>query len=1078
MNQGQKILLNLLIEVDEICRRNDIEYYLAAGCLLGALRNEGFLPWDDDIDVYITRSNWNKLVKVIEKELPQNRGFVCSEMDPIYGNPIGRYIDTTTTLMMKNQLVCTKACGQMVEFFIFDSMPLSDKGKWEHKRLVKTYCELLNPYFCCNNNILYENPEFDYDFYSFYLKRMQSEGREIVLSELLEKISSVPEEESDAWCMCWGQRNVVYEKSTFGTPKEMFFEGRKFPFPAKPEEVARAGYGDNWMYVPEVAQQVTHNVDGDLTISFQDIADIYKPLINEDEVYNAFENKKRLIVEALIPKNDYQREVARARIACVSDETIKSFNEQAEDLNLLLANQEYEEVKKIIDPFILIQNDAFIKANGLLLPVTDDFLSVVVKYFIYAGQFYFAGRLLKARMHDNAQLSESLKKAKDCYDYCRELSIGIYDKKDPLFVKDVLDNNAARYPIVDTENAQLWCIMQQAKTDEDYENLLKKAIDAEKKYSGNGELIRYKANALWHLGKKEDSKEAYSKAIHNTRNGLVWLEAEKIAGLNAYIQVDHLDIESANLNENSIEDHSLQTQQEESALQEEEVQLQEKDSIESGNDEENGLEAVEHDEAEISETYIAQQKMNILKKILQELDSICRENNLCYSIAGRCAREIQEKGSFPEKFDYLCVAMTQGDIDRLSQIINQSESSKLVLEDINNNNNAVSLTARLVDCSTTQVNAEEYGSHQFYGIHLDIEPIRRIIKGSKCREKFNKARDRWVESQKKTISDSHKVSVSNNSVESAKSTIKGRRTAKKYYKLEKKYRFLDTWSDIIDADGIRCGGFVINRTNYNKVSRFKDFDIERSWVINTLETEGIKLMYCNQFYRRRIRSIHSHNWVAKNEITLFHPFDKVINDGVKKHLIRAQLMREQHLGFIDASDSYIKVIQKTWNSYLMGKDIIKMERQYDTADFAKLAEVVKSGKIEDFISHIEDYARYLWKWRRVNIPVVQIPEMREILLNAALNFYNDTKITKNEYSSRIKRRAIRSKTFFDIDRKYQLALLLQAAKTGKWDLKSKNERVPGSSAIEVSNIWERIGTTKKIICLLREQGMLEEDDEE
>ena len=118
MDQLQANLYKLLAELDEICKRNDVTYYLAGGTALGAIRGGGFLPWDDDIDLYITRENWNKLVKVMETQTPENRVFVCVENDDIYCNPVGRYVDKETTVMMKSQLLCGKACGQLIEFFV------------------------------------------------------------------------------------------------------------------------------------------------------------------------------------------------------------------------------------------------------------------------------------------------------------------------------------------------------------------------------------------------------------------------------------------------------------------------------------------------------------------------------------------------------------------------------------------------------------------------------------------------------------------------------------------------------------------------------------------------------------------------------------------------------------------------------------------------------------------------------------------------------------------------------------------------------------------------------------------------
>ena len=64
--------LNMLLDIDKLCREYGIKYSLAAGTLLGAIRHKGFIPWDDDIDIMLLREEYDKLrecVKLYGKEL-------------------------------------------------------------------------------------------------------------------------------------------------------------------------------------------------------------------------------------------------------------------------------------------------------------------------------------------------------------------------------------------------------------------------------------------------------------------------------------------------------------------------------------------------------------------------------------------------------------------------------------------------------------------------------------------------------------------------------------------------------------------------------------------------------------------------------------------------------------------------------------------------------------------------------------------------------------------------------------------------------------------------------------------------
>lgn len=77
----QKMQLSYLLEVDRICRKHGIKYFLGGGTLLGAIRHHGFIPWDDDSDIMMLREDYDKFAKIAETELPANMTFQSGKTD-------------------------------------------------------------------------------------------------------------------------------------------------------------------------------------------------------------------------------------------------------------------------------------------------------------------------------------------------------------------------------------------------------------------------------------------------------------------------------------------------------------------------------------------------------------------------------------------------------------------------------------------------------------------------------------------------------------------------------------------------------------------------------------------------------------------------------------------------------------------------------------------------------------------------------------------------------------------------------------------------------------------------------------
>ena len=84
LRRQQMRMLEILLEVDRICKKHDIKYWLSSGTLIGAARHKGFIPWDDDLDIEMLWDDYKRLMKVLPDELPETMALQNTKTDPNY----------------------------------------------------------------------------------------------------------------------------------------------------------------------------------------------------------------------------------------------------------------------------------------------------------------------------------------------------------------------------------------------------------------------------------------------------------------------------------------------------------------------------------------------------------------------------------------------------------------------------------------------------------------------------------------------------------------------------------------------------------------------------------------------------------------------------------------------------------------------------------------------------------------------------------------------------------------------------------------------------------------------------------
>ena len=129
LEEIQNESLRMLSIIDQFCIENGIQYSLGYGALIGAIRHKGFIPWDDDIDLIMTRPNYLRFVSLFNKDKTINRDLklFAPELDNSYYN-ITHICDMRRTRVRKYYQWTDEDTGIWIDVFPIDSLP-EDGGK-------------------------------------------------------------------------------------------------------------------------------------------------------------------------------------------------------------------------------------------------------------------------------------------------------------------------------------------------------------------------------------------------------------------------------------------------------------------------------------------------------------------------------------------------------------------------------------------------------------------------------------------------------------------------------------------------------------------------------------------------------------------------------------------------------------------------------------------------------------------------------------------------------------------------------------------------------------------------------------
>ena len=115
--------LQILLEIDRICKKRKISYQLAFGTLIGAVRHQGFIPWDDDIDVAMERKEYERFKLACKEELSSSFFYQSNDTDPEYYHLVDKIRMNDTVFKEKYIARWNIHHGVYVDIFPFDNVP-------------------------------------------------------------------------------------------------------------------------------------------------------------------------------------------------------------------------------------------------------------------------------------------------------------------------------------------------------------------------------------------------------------------------------------------------------------------------------------------------------------------------------------------------------------------------------------------------------------------------------------------------------------------------------------------------------------------------------------------------------------------------------------------------------------------------------------------------------------------------------------------------------------------------------------------------------------------------------------------
>ena len=517
MTETQEYLLELFKELDAICKKYDIEYYLGGGSLIGAVRHSGFLPWDDDADIHMSRENAEKFAWAVKEEGLKNRVVYVKSPNGDYMNSHWRYENTASTLLMRGLTGSSGAQGQFIDIFVLYPLPVDEKKKEKCIENFDMFVELK-----AQNAVAESHRDRKYLKRYFRAKRLEKIiGKKRLINRLEKKMYNFPQEGSKDWFICapFPPKRVV-PKDWWGKPRYVKFESIMLPVPEYAERILSYEYGPNWFEVPSYTERGEHTFVTDFDIPYEVYTAEYNKYLDINNFYKHQVKKKEYWMRLLKKRNVINPQIRTLQGMCTFMEIQRGIDEYGFDLKELVQQGREQELKMLFQKYFTMMKSNSFRYWGIYIDMPDEYLYAALYFNCFDGKYGLARKILRAREKNRADaMSEELKSLYDICNATDELLENLYGNGDLNIVRQLIDKWLKDYPkLLYFMRAKMYLDLMDFEQSK-YEQLMKQCKEYLAQYHNDGELLKYQGDLYLKANQIEKAELCYKKALCRLKNG-------------------------------------------------------------------------------------------------------------------------------------------------------------------------------------------------------------------------------------------------------------------------------------------------------------------------------------------------------------------------------------------------------------------------------------------------------------------------------------------------------------------------------------------------------------------------------